>query len=164
MVKTPDNELVGQTFGLLTVVEGPRVYNKQRSRMYHCVCECGNKRLTTKRHLKDATVWHCGCKTVNKHRGEKFRGTPTYNTWACMIQRCTNPKHKNYYLYGGRGITVCSRWLNSFLYFKEDMGERPEEMTLDRVDNNLGYFKENCRWADTATQHSNRRIFETSVA
>jgi hypothetical protein len=73
-----------------------------------------------------------------------------------MIQRCTNPNHDKYHLYGGRGITVDPRWLE-FKNFYDDMGDRPAGMTLDKINNFKGYSKDNCRWADLSTQNSNRR-------
>lgn len=84
-----------------------------------------------------------------------------YNVWAMMIQRCENPRHTSYQRYGGRGIVVCDRW-RSFSSFIEDMGERPDGMTLDRVDPDAGYCKENCRWATRAQQMRNtsRTVFE----
>jgi hypothetical protein len=82
--------------------------------------------------------------------------TPTYNSWDNMIQRCTNPNRIEYPHYGGRGITVCERWL-SFENFLEDMGLRPMGLTLDRINTNGDYMLDNCRWADKATQVRNRR-------
>jgi hypothetical protein len=88
--------------------------------------------------------------------------SPTYNSWECMNRRCYDEGHQYYYLYGERGIDVCERWRRgtpgAFRNFLEDMGERPRRsMTLDRKDANLGYFKNNCRWADKLTQNANRR-------
>lgn len=80
--------------------------------------------------------------------------SPTYHSWASMVQRCTNPKRKGYEHYGGKGVAVCQSWL-TFENFLADMGERPEGMSLDRIDVSGNYCKDNCRWADTTTQARN---------
>ncbi len=82
--------------------------------------------------------------------------TPTYKSWQKMKERCYSAKANRYHVYGGRGIKVCERWLNSFTNFLEDMGERPEGMTLDRVDVNSDYTPKNCRWATYKEQSNNK--------
>lgn len=84
-----------------------------------------------------------------------YRMSRTYKSWDRMIQRCTNPKSNKFHLYGAKGITVCERW-KTFKNFLEDMGERPAGTSLNRKDNSLGYFKDNCDWATTVEQGRNR--------
>jgi hypothetical protein len=85
-------------------------------------------------------------------------GTPTRNCWLNMIQRCTNEKHPSYHRYGGRGITVCEEWL-TFENFFRDMGTKPDDLTLDRIDNNGNYCKINCRWATRLEQKLNQNPY-----
>jgi len=83
------------------------------------------------------------------------KASPTYKTWRSMKYRCSNPKNVYYYQ---KGIRVCDRWLNSFVNFLEDMGERPEGMTIDRIDNTKGYSPENCVWSTITQQNNNKKI------
>lgn len=81
---------------------------------------------------------------------------PKYKTWELMRNRCSNPKNKRYKFYGGKGIRVCDRWERSFHRFIEDMGVPDEGLTLDRIDNSKGYYRENCRWVSVTEQNRNR--------
>jgi hypothetical protein len=98
-------------------------------------------------------------RTVHGHsrkRGERT-GTTTYYIWAAMLQRCTNPRNKDWKLYGGRGITVCERWL-SFSNFLADMGEKPDGLSVDRINVDGNYEPDNCRWATAHEQAHNKRV------
>lgn len=90
--------------------------------------------------------------------GGKRNHTPEYRAWEAMRQRCNNPKNSDYRNYGGRGICVCRAWESSYVTFLSDMGRKPTtKHSLDRIDPNLGYSVENCRWATQKTQGENRR-------
>lgn len=128
----------------------------KRKRMWKCVCTCGTK-LTVRHdyllHTNNPKT-HCGCKN---------RGLPTlypreYHVWNSMIRRCTVPTQDGYKEYGGRGIKVCDRWLESFQNFLEDIGPRPSDIhSLDRREPNGNYEKSNCRWATLKEQARNKR-------
>jgi len=81
---------------------------------------------------------------------------PAYLCWKMMRNRCTNPNDPKFKNHGGRGITVCDEWMNSFETFSSDMGERPSNYSIDRIDNNKGYFKENCKWSSMTEQNNNK--------
>lgn len=97
-----------------------------------------------------------GANRIHNHRGN---GLPslTYQSWLSMKQRCLNKKRHNYYLYGGRGITICEQWLHSFTTFLADMGVRPDGTTLDRINSDGNYEPANCRWSTPTEQARNRR-------
>lgn len=117
------------------------------SRILELKCSCGKIVRISEARLNGTPVTSCGCR--NK--------TPTYASWVAMKDRCYRKNHVAYEDYGGRGISVCERWRNSFDAFLADMGERPAKTTLDRKEVNLGYSPDNCKWATDAEQCRNRR-------
>jgi len=150
-------DLTGQKFGRLTVIKmiDERLNNGRIQ--WKCKCECGKIKNITGIYLRQGESRSCGC--LHKDNIKKTHGLSkckTYKTWSHMIQRCENSKRIKYKDYGGRGIKVCERW-HKFENFYEDMGERPDKTTLDRIDNNKGYYKENCRWATSKQQSRNKR-------
>lgn len=156
-------DLTGQKFGRLTVIE--RVENnKWGGAQWLCNCSCKKQIITTGDRLIRVVTKSCGClrKELTIQRNYKHghscvsKKSRIYEIWQSMIQRCNNPNYKFYKNYGGRGIKVCEKWLK-FEGFLQDMGEQPEGLTLDRVDNNGDYYKENCRWTTQKEQMKNTR-------
>lgn len=136
--------------GIVVVGEPFRKPGK-RIKYVVAVCDCGKQlelRVDTVKQRQSCDARHCG--------SHGMAGTPTYISWQAMLNRCQNPKHKNFYRYGQRGIKVCERW-QQFAGFYADMGARPDGCTLDRVDGTKGYEPGNCRWADDRTQQRNRK-------
>lgn len=153
-------DLSGRKFGRLTAI---RRLAKEKCGTYKwlCRCDCGKEKEVRGGHLTSGNTASCGCiyKDGNNHRHGHTVGkkkTKTYNTWEHMIRRCNNSGDKDYPDYGGRGITVCSRWMK-FDNFLTDMGESPDNYQIDRIDNNKGYNKENCRWTTSIVNNRNRR-------
>ena len=155
--KTADPQ-VGDTFGRLTIIDGIAIRAK-REKYFRMLCICGNTKTVAKGSLVSGRSTSCGCfnaeQTSLRSTTHGKRKDPIYAVWNMMVQRCTHPSNKEYKHYGARGTTVCDSW-RKFENFYRDMGDAPfERATLDRIDNDKGYSKENCRWATYKEQQSN---------
>lgn len=158
-------ELLGSVYGRL-MVKGPAPrQGKAGNLAWWCVCSCGKEIIAAGTMLRCGNTMSCGCARVeslterNYKHGASFRRseTPTYRSWKAMHTRCTNPNQPGWPNYGGRGIKVCARW-GDFNNFLADMGERPDDKTLDRYPDPDGdYEPANCRWATSKEQAANKR-------
>lgn len=143
---------LGDTFGKLTVIQLGHTLNGCRASL--CECDCGNTIIVPNPKLVSKHTKSCGC-LRGKNLKHGFRWTAVYRVWVNMRQRCTNSSRSDYKYYGGRGISVCSRW-KSFDNFIQDMGEPPTGLTLDRINPDGNYESSNCRWASWETQNNNK--------
>lgn len=166
MPKTTD--ISNQKFNRLTAVSlvGFDRFNKS---VWKFLCDCGSEFISNSASVKSGKTKSCGCLKKEKaiENGKKSLGppikhggskTPEYKIWKTIKQRCSNKNCTDYPEYGGRGIFICHEWENDFSKFLQDMGKRPStKHSIDRLDNNKGYSKDNCRWATAKEQRLNQR-------
>lgn len=143
---------IGSRFGMVVVLERIKPGTESLARVR---CDCGTVKDVSIDNLRNGRVSSCGCKQGG--RTHDMSGTPEYAVWNAMLQRCSNPRHKKWKDYGGRGIRVCERWLQ-FENFIADVGRRPApHLELDRADNDGDYAPHNCRWISRRDQTNNTR-------
>ena len=147
-------DLTGSKFGRLFVINQleKHIYPSGSSRItWNCKCDCGSIIKVRSNSLTSGNTTSCGCLQIEKTKERSITHgmtkSPEYRTWQNAKRRCLNPKSKDYEYYGGRGITMCEEWINDFETFLKDMGNRPKNGTLERINVNLGYCAENCKWA-----------------
>lgn len=162
---SPINSLIGQRFERLHVQSDSDMRDESGRVIWNCLCDCGKARQAVGRDLTSGRTTSCGCKKSERAKTAAVRHghasheerSREYRSWASMMTRCTNPKYEHWERYGGRGISVCQRWLDSFENFLADMGQRPEGTSLDRYPNPDGNYEPgNCRWATRVEQRANR--------
>ena len=151
------NDLTGKVFGRLTVVS-----RKEEPSVWVCLCSCGATTEVVTSRLNSGNTKSCGCLKRNilgdssrthgmANSRVKGYANKAYGVWQAMRDRCSNPNRADFHRYGGRGVSVCQRW-EKFENFYADMGEPPTGTSLDRIDNDKGYSKKNCRWATRKEQ------------
>ena len=153
-------DITGEIFGRLTVIAPVGRYAKNRSIIWRCNCSCGNTKDIMAQSITRGATLSCGClnservsQRATKHGEIKHS---LYKTWVSMRSRCNNKNNDAYKNYGARGISICGRW-DDFMAFVEDMGDKPDGFTLDRIDNTDNYYPENCKWSSREEQNNNKR-------
>lgn len=154
-IREHDRNLVGQSFGSWTVIKkGPK--NIFGFAHWVCKCQCGKIKNVAENSLVHGKSKSCGCIAI-RGRHHESKKTKLYSSWTHMLSRCNNPHAIGYVHYGGRGISVCKRWL-TYENFRDDMGPHPGEgYSIDRINNDGNYEPKNCRWATRSQQSSNQQ-------
>jgi len=151
---------IGERFGRLLVTGIYKFGTHTTQKILTCKCDCGKITHVVPSSLHTGATKSCGCLmrefASNLNRTHGMTHTKSYGIWLRMVRRCCNPNNEDYKYYGGRGITVCNKWRHDFMKFYRDMGECPNGKEIDRINNDLGYSKENCHWV---THKENCRNF-----
>lgn len=157
--------MIGQKYNSLLILE--RVENgKNRQPRFKCLCDCGNETIVHKSNLISGHIKSCGCDRQKNARRLFTRhglsGTRIYRIWVEMNHRCYLASDTSYQKYGAKGITVCDEWKNDFQTFYDwaIANGYSDELTIDQIDNDLGYSPNNCRWATYSQQNKNRKKFK----
>lgn len=171
----PIKDVKGQRFNRL-LAHSYAGLNKHGAALWECLCDCGTKKVVAGHDLRSGHTRSCGCLVADVSASASMRHghtcgsgrgapkSPTYRTWRSMINRCYRPAEDSFRYYGGRGIAVCERWRNDFSAFLSDMGERPDGMTIGRIDAAGNYEPSNCRWETIYQQSANRGMHRNNTS
>ena len=152
--KYDENKLIGKIYGDLTIIE--YINDIKNHKTFKCVCICGKEIIRTISSINRTKKPNCGCNRITT-KTHGMGKTSEYKSWQGAKERCYKKNRSGYHQYGGRGITMCDRWLNSYENFYEDMGKKPtKQHSLDRIDLNGNYEPSNCRWATSLEQSNNK--------
>lgn len=155
-------DLTGKKYGRLSIKGKSGLKNKTKHILWNCECDCGNTITAAGTDLKTGNTKSCGClrlETSSLNGTHRDIHTKEYRAWHNLKQRCFNPNNSHWDSYGGRGITVCDAWKNSYENFLNDMGRAPSSKhSIDRINNDGNYEPGNCRWATTLEQAYNKNV------